>query len=58
MRVTGHGAEAMLPRLLREETTRGPGTGKNNSPEENTNPVSKAKEKQPRSLPHDQHLIT
>jgi len=36
----------MLSRLLREETTREAGTGKNNSPaEEKANSVSKAKEK-------------
>ena len=58
MRVSGHGAEAVLPRLLREETTTGASTGKNNSQEENANSVSKTKEKQSKSLPHDQHLIT
>jgi len=44
MQVSGYGEKAMLSRLLREETTREAGTGKNNSPAEESK-VSKAKEK-------------
>ena len=58
MRVTGHGTEAMLSRLLREETTGRTSSRKIDSPKEEAKSVSKAKEKYPRSLAHDQHLIT
>ena len=57
MRVSRHGAEAMLSTLLREETKRTASSHKNDSPEKKAKSVSKAKEKRPRSLAHDQHSI-